>query len=90
MFLCVKIISAPYPTISTGTEVKKGKKAFNIYICSFICLTVLISLRVVVLLEKEEREKKRKRERKKKRKRKIIDSWNSRKIIQCNIYSSVT
>ena len=30
VFLCVKIVSPPYPTISTGMEVKKGKKAFNI------------------------------------------------------------
>lgn len=68
MFLCVKIISPPYPTTSTGMEVKKGKKAFSIEICSFICLTVSTSLRVVVLLKKEEREKQRKRERQKEKK----------------------
>ena len=49
--------------------VKKGKKAFSIEIRSFICLTVLTSLRVVVLLKKrrkreteEERETERKKE----------------------------
>lgn len=68
MFLCVKIISPLYPTTSTGMGVK-GKKTFSIEICSFICLTVLTSLRVVVLLKKEEREKQRKRERQKEKKK---------------------